>query len=137
MIVVVEDNPADVRLLQEAFKRAGVRAHLEPISSGESALELLERGEIQPELALVDVNLPRLNGLEVLARLKANPALSAIPVLMLTSSDAPEDIATAYRHGANCYLVKPRAFTDLVELVRSFGAFWLDRAVLPTRPRSG
>ena len=141
-ILLVEDSVADVELTEEAFAAAGIRTRLHVAPDGESALALL-RGDpphpepIRPDLILLDLNMPRRDGREVLRDLKASPELCSIPVLMLTTSGAERDVSGAYAAGANAYIRKPVHFEDFVATVRAIEAFWLTVAILPTRSPGG
>jgi chemotaxis family two-component system response regulator Rcp1 len=136
-ILLVEDNAADVRLTQEALREGKVRNHLTVARDGVEALEILrgrggaDRG-IRPDLILLDLNLPRKDGREVLASLKADPALRHIPVVVLTTSDAEADVLESYQLHANCYITKPVDLEQFVEVVRSIDDFWLTIVKLPT-----
>jgi chemotaxis family two-component system response regulator Rcp1 len=138
-ILLVEDNPADVRLTVEALRAAGVENHLQVAGDGVEALLVLRRqgvhaGAARPDLVLLDLNLPRKNGREVLAEVKRDPDLRRIPVVVLTTSAAEEDVAESYALHANCYVVKPVGFAPFAEAMRALQAFWLHVATLPTRP---
>jgi CheY-like chemotaxis protein len=137
-ILLVEDNPADVRLLREALAEGQVPASLHWLSSGEEALRFLRREDgddrtPRPDLVLLDLNLPGLNGLEVLARIKADPALLHIPVVVLTSSTSTADVMAAYQAHVNAYLRKPGDYDEFLALAASLHAYWLKAVVLPTR----
>jgi CheY-like chemotaxis protein len=141
-ILLVEDNPADVRLTVEAFASARMEAHLTVAADGVEALGLL-RG-IPPQekagdfdLILLDLNLPRKNGREVLAELKKDPELKHIPVIILTTSEAEEDICIAYAAHANCYVTKPVGFKPFMRVIQSIDDFWLSVATLPGRDADG
>ncbi len=128
-ILIVEDNPGDVRLMQEALRESGVpcRAHI--AVDGEQALAFLRRQHPfaeapRPDLVFLDLNLPHKNGRQVLAEVKADPQLRAIPVLVLSTSAAPQDIAAAYDLHANCYMVKPIEFEAFVLLIKNSMHFW-------------
>lgn len=135
-ILLVEDSATDVELTEEAFASARIRTRLRAVSDGEAALALL-RGEppyeeaLRPGLILLDLNMPRKDGREVLRELKADARLSSIPVLVLTTSGAAEDITEAYAAGANAYIRKPVQFDDFVATVRAIESFWLTVATLP------
>lgn len=137
-ILLVEDSATDVELTEEAFVTAGIQTRLHVASDGEAALALL-RGEpphpvaIHPDLILLDLNMPRRDGREVLRDLKADGNLSGIPVLVLTTSGAEGDVADAYAAGANAYIRKPVHFDDFVVTVRAIEAFWMTVATLPAR----
>ena len=137
-VLLVEDNEADVRLTREALREAGEDVRLSTVADGEQALAFLRREAgfaeaPRPDLVLLDLNLPRKNGLEVLAELRADERLACIPVIVLTSSAAQHDIDACYARGANAFVVKPQdldAFMDLIGAIRSF---WLEVAQLPSR----
>lgn len=135
-ILLVEDNPADVRLTQEVFKEGRVQNLLHVAWNGEEALEFLHRrGRFRdaprPDLILLDLNLPRKGGREVLAEIKREPRLQCIPVIILTTSDADQDIVESYRQHANCYIVKPVNLDQFIAVVRSVEGFWLQIVKLP------
>ncbi len=135
-ILLVEDNPGDARLAAEAFGEAGVRNSLRVVGNGEEALLFLQRqpphaGAPRPDLILLDLNLPRKSGRELLREIKADPALSRIPVVILTTSQAEEDIAGAYELNANCFITKPVDLDEFFAVVRSIEDFWLKTVRLP------
>lgn len=134
-VLLVEDNPGDVRLIQEAMKDRGVCLHA--VRDGEQALRFLNReggfaDMPRPDLILLDLNLPRLSGREVLAALKAHPAYRCIPVIVITSSQAPDDVHFAYENHANGYVVKPPDVNDFFRAMAGLEMFWLQIAQLPT-----
>ena len=130
-LLVVEDNATDVMLLQEALRAAG-HAHVPEIArDGEEAMRHLRGPAMLPDLVLLDLNLPRKNGREVLAEVKADPDLRSIPVIVLTSSAAHPDIDFAYSHHANAYVRKPLGLERLTEFARSLRDFWHGQATLP------
>lgn len=126
-ILLVEDNPGDVMLVQLALERAGSDASLRVARDGDEALEILEATDPAelPDLVLLDLNLPRVDGRQVLSRLKQDDDLSAVPVVVLSSSDAPGDVCMAYRHYANSYVTKPVEMEDFFELIERLVAYWL------------
>ncbi|MFC6716788.1 response regulator [Natrialbaceae archaeon GCM10025810] len=135
-ILLVEDNPGDVRLTEEAFKDGRLANNLHVVTDGIEALDFLyQRGEYEdaprPDLVLLDLNLPRKNGDEVLEDLKDDTELASIPVIVLTSSKAEEDIVTSYQLHANAYLTKPVDPDEFVDVVQSFERFWLEIVCLP------
>jgi two-component system, chemotaxis family, response regulator Rcp1 len=137
-ILLVEDNPGDVRLTREALKDAKMSNLLHVVEDGAMALDFLHRrGHYQdaprPDLILLDLNLPRKNGREVLQEIKADPRLKIIPVVILTSSQAEEDILGAYSLHANCYITKPVDFAQLTKIVRTIEDFWLSIVTLPPK----
>jgi CheY-like chemotaxis protein len=131
-ILVVDDSGADVRLLREALRDHGVSALLESVEDGEQALDVLRSGAARPDLILLDLNLPRLGGREVLDVIKQDPSLLSIPVIVLSTSSSPVDIADCYARHANSYLVKPLHLDEFGDLVRALDAFWLRLAHLPS-----
>jgi CheY-like chemotaxis protein len=139
-ILLVEDNPADVRLTQEALKEGKVRNNLHIARDGIEAIEFLRRvGKFshatRPDLILLDLNLPRKDGREVLADIKADPELKAIPVVVLTTSSAEADIFKIYKLHANCYITKPVDLEQFVKVVKSIDDFWLTVVRLPSEMR--
>ena len=137
-ILLVEDNPADVRLTMEALKDSGFPAHVNVVRDGVEALDYLSRrGRFTqapvPDLILLDLNLPRRTGREVLVDIKSTPELRRIPVMVLSTSRSEADIAFSYDHHANCYIHKPMEFESYFEVVRSLERFWCHIASLPGR----
>jgi chemotaxis family two-component system response regulator Rcp1 len=130
-ILVVEDSHADVRLLREAVREHGLDVVLDTVADGELALRHLRGDGPRPDLILLDLNLPRLHGREVLESIKADPDLRSIPVIVLSTSASPRDVAECYERHASAYLVKPMGLDDLGELVLAIEAFWLRKALLP------
>ena len=136
-ILLVEDNAADVRLTEEALKEGKVRNHLHVARDGMEALEFLRRqgkfkDATRPDLVLLDLNLPRRDGREVLADIKNDPDLKMIPVVVLTTSSAEADILKSYKLHANCYITKPVDLEQFVNVVRSIDDFWLTVVRLPS-----
>jgi chemotaxis family two-component system response regulator Rcp1 len=132
-ILHVEDNPGDARLLREAFQERGIQAQIEGAEDGEIALKLLR--ERTPQLIVLDLNLPKMNGEEVLAELKSDPNLRRIPVIVLSSSRDQRDILASYDNHANCYITKPSSFEEFVDIARGIEDFWLRVVALPDRPQ--
>jgi chemotaxis family two-component system response regulator Rcp1 len=135
-ILLVEDSPADVDLTREALEDTKVHNNLSIVSDGVEALTFLRReGEYadapHPDLILLDLNLPKKDGREVLAEIKADPRLRRIPVVVLTTSEADQDILRSYDLHANCYVTKPVDLDAFVEVVRSIEDFWLAIVKLP------
>jgi chemotaxis family two-component system response regulator Rcp1 len=135
-ILLVEDNPGDVRLTREALRGARVANDLHVVGDGEEAIEYLRRrgryvDAPRPDIVLLDLNLPRLDGRDVLIDIKSDPDLAKIPIIVLTSSSAERDIQSAYELHANCYISKPVDFTEFLEAVRSLEGFWLRIVRLP------
>ena len=132
-ILLVEDNPADVRLAQEAFKDARVANRLHVARDGVEALRMLRdaTGAVpRPDLILLDLNLPRKDGREVLQDIKQDEALRHIPVVVLSTSQSEQDIARSYRLGANAFVTKPVDIDRFFQVIRSLEQFWLDAARL-------
>lgn len=135
-ILLVEDNPADVRLTREALNEGKVRSTLHVVGDGEAALAFLRRegrhaGAAHPDLILLDLNLPRKDGREVLAEIKEDPDLKHIPVVVLTTSTAEEDILRTYNLHANCFVTKPVQLDQFLSCVKSIDDFWLALVKLP------
>lgn len=132
-ILLVEDNPGDILLFRKAMTREGL--DLPPLSvatDGAAALAFLqEHRALPPDLVVLDLNLPRIPGIEVLRRMRADPELSAIPVAILTSSAATHDVQTAHSLQANAYLLKPNSIRELQDLVRALCTHWADLTLLP------
>jgi chemotaxis family two-component system response regulator Rcp1 len=137
-ILLVEDNPGDVRLTIEALRDAKVHNHLNVVGDGVAALAFLRReapyrDAPRPDLILLDLNLPRKDGREVLAEIKADPDLRVLPVVVLTTSQAEQDIVQSYGLHANCYVSKPVDLDQFIRVVRSIEDFWLTVVKLPPR----
>lgn len=135
-ILLVEDNPGDVRLTRESFKEGKIANHIQVAKDGVEAMEILRRqGAHQtaprPDLILLDLNLPRKNGREVLKEIKEDPDLRQIPVVVLTTSEAEEDIVRSYGLHANCYITKPVVLEKFIAVVKSIEDFWLTVVKLP------
>lgn len=134
-ILLVEDSLSDIRLIREALKETPVLVDITVAQDGVEATDYLRKAEAElaarPDLVLLDLNLPRKNGLEVLAEIKASPNLKEIPVLIMTSSRADRDIKEAYRLNANCYIAKPSELADFVHVLRGIEEFWFGTATLP------
>ena len=135
-ILLVEDNPGDARLTQEALTEGRVLNRLTVVPDGVEALEFLRRkgkyaSAARPDLILLDLNLPKKDGREVVAEIKADPDLRRIPVVILTSSQAEQDIIKTYNLGANCYVTKPVDLDQFLGVIRSIEQFWLNVVKLP------
>jgi CheY-like chemotaxis protein len=138
-VLLVEDSPGDVRLTREAFRDANVSIRLHVASDGVEAMAFLRRQDEhihapRPDLILLDLNLPRMDGREVLAQVKEDPSLKTIPTVILTTSEAEADIMKSYELQANAYLSKPVQLDAFESLVNSIKDFWLTRVKLPQRP---
>jgi CheY-like chemotaxis protein len=137
-ILLVEDNPGDARLTIEAFKEGRVTNSLTVINDGADALAYLRRegkysAAKQPDLVLLDLNLPKMDGREVLAEVKSDERLRNIPVIVLTTSSGPEDVKRAYGGHANCYITKPVDLDQFLRVVQSIENFWLSLVKLPSQ----
>jgi two-component system, chemotaxis family, response regulator Rcp1 len=135
-ILLVEDSDSDVRLIREAFREAAAPHHITVARDGEEALILLHSAgllgsAIRPDLILLDLNLPRKDGRQVLAELKQESIVKRIPVIVLTNSQSPRDIRACYDHRANCYIRKPLSFDEFIATVKSIERFWLSEVQLP------
>jgi CheY-like chemotaxis protein len=137
-ILMVEDNPGDVRLTEEALKEGKVRNNLYTVEDGQAALEFLRRQgpyarSPRPDLILLDLNLPKKNGREVLAEIKEDADLRRIPVVILTVSKAEQDILETYNLHANCYITKPVDLEQFIQVVKSIEDFWFTIVMLPPK----
>lgn len=135
-LLIVEDNPGDVRLLEEAFRELRADVNIQVAKDGAEALELVQSAHAgtnsQPDLILLDLNLPKVNGHDVLARIKSNPKTRRIPVIVLTSSRAEADVRRAYESHANAYLKKPSTLDGLISAAQDIKNFWMETATLPS-----
>ncbi len=135
-LLLVEDNPADILLLREILAEAEVALELRLVNDGEAALAYLRRegryaATSRPDLIMLDLNLPGQGGRQVLKEIKEDPALSAIPVIILSTSQSEEDIVDCYRLHANCYISKPVSLDEFIEVIRSIESFWFRTVKLP------
>ncbi len=141
-ILLVEDSPSDTELTIEALREAKVPNHISLVEDGVEALQFLRRegrhaGALRPDLILLDLNLPRKDGREVLSEIKSDENLKTIPVVVLTTSRAEQDVLRAYSLSANCYITKPVDFDKFLDVIRSIESFWLANVTLPPKPRAG
>jgi chemotaxis family two-component system response regulator Rcp1 len=137
-ILLVEDNPADVRITLEAFKEGKIKARISVVNDGVEAMNFLKKkgnfsNEHLPDLVLLDLNLPKKDGREVLEEMKEDPDLKSIPVIILTSSKAEEDIQKSYQLHCNCYLTKPVGLNEFETLITLINDFWLTVVELPSK----
>lgn len=135
-ILMIEDNPGDVRLAQEGLKRGKVVNNLRVAEDGETGLAMLRKegehaGSASPDLILLDLNLPGIGGREVLAEIKSDPALEHIPVVVLTSPEAEEDILKSYKLKTNSYIIKPVEFQKFMDMMKKLDDYWLAFVKLP------
>ena len=138
-ILLVEDSPADVRLTKEVLGKASIRNTLHVVGDGVDAMAFLRREGVYaavpaPDLVLLDLNLPRKHGREVLSEIKQDPAIKRIPVVVLTTSTAERDIVEAYGLHANCYITKPIDLDQFIEMMKVTEEFWLNIVKLPPKP---
>ena len=136
-LLLVEDNPGDVKLTREALREAGVANNLTVARDGQEALQVLTAGpgfenRVLPDLVLLDLNLPKLSGHEVLKRVKSDERLKSIPVVVLSTSNAARDISTSYQSHANCYITKPVDYDRFIELIQGLLQFWCEVVRLPS-----
>jgi two-component system, chemotaxis family, response regulator Rcp1 len=137
-ILLVEDNPGDVRLTIEALKEGRLANHLQVARDGEEAMDMLrQKGKykeaIRPDIILLDLNLPKKDGREVLDEVKGDEILKSIPVVVLTMSKAEEDVMRTYQHHANCYITKPIDMNQFLDTMKQIEKFWLTIVKLPPR----
>jgi chemotaxis family two-component system response regulator Rcp1 len=135
-VLLVEDSPGDVRLTREAFRDANQSIHLHVVADGVEAMGFLRREGVhsnapRPDLILLDLNPPKMDGRQVLALIKADPTLKTIPTVVLTTSELEADVASSYQLQVNCYLSKPGQWDAFATLVKSVIDFWLTKAKLP------
>lgn len=141
-ILLMEDDPGDVELIFEALRDAKITLHVDHVVDGEEGMRFLRRqtgyaGARRPDIILLDLNMPRKDGREVLEEIKGDKQLRSIPVVVLTTSDAETDIVASYDLGANCYLKKPLGLQDFLQVVKSVEDFWLTMVRLPPRVEEG
>jgi two-component system, chemotaxis family, response regulator Rcp1 len=137
-ILLVEDNPGDIRLTQEALKEGTIRNELHVVKDGVEAIDFLKRkgkysNSPTPDIILLDLNLPRKDGREVLAEIKADDNLKLIPVIILTTSDADLDVQKSYKLHANCFITKPVDLDQFIFIIRQIETFWFTVVKLPTK----
>lgn len=137
-VLLVEDEAAEILLMEEILQETGMNLHLRVVNDGEETMKYLHRvapyaDAAAPDLILLDLNMPRKNGFEVLAEIKQDPALLHIPVIILSNSQAEEDINRSYRLHANCFISKPSDLERFIEVMKSISLFWLRTAQLPSR----
>ncbi|MGZ4856874.1 MAG: response regulator [Methanobacteriaceae archaeon] len=137
-ILLVEDNPADVRLVQEVFKEASIHNKMQLALDGDKAMQILRKEDeyanvSRPDLIILDLNLPKKDGREVLKEIKEDENLKSIPVVILTTSNAEDDLIETYRNNANCYITKPVDLDNFIKVVKIIEDFWLSIVKLPPR----
>lgn len=137
-ILLVEDNEGDVQLTIEAFKEAKIRNQIKVVRDGEEALDYLRKqgnyaDALSPDIILLDINLPKIDGKEVLSTMKNDPVLKTIPVIMLTTSSADADVQESYANHANCYVVKPVDLDKFMDVIRGIEEYWVSIVKLPSK----
>ena len=144
VIVMADDDDDDVMFAREALNKSGLPNEFHSVSDGAALLDYLKQEHAsadasapRPELILLDLNMPRMNGLEALAEIKRDPSLRAIPIIMLTTSNAQEDIVQSYELGASSFIQKPVTFEGLVNALEALGQYWFDTVALPEASPSG
>ena len=138
VILLIEDNEGDILLTKEALSHGSIRKEVSVVKDGWEAIQFLEKkgvykNAILPDLILLDINLPKLNGHEVLARIKSNPQIQHIPVIMLTTSSSESDILKSYQNHVNCFITKPIEADNFLETVAAIEEFWLSMVQLPKK----
>jgi chemotaxis family two-component system response regulator Rcp1 len=141
-LLLVEDNPADVLLMEEALREDRMRFHLHVVTNGDEAIDFLYRRggfakAVRPDLIMLDLNLPKKDGREVLAEIKNDPDLKNIPVLVITTSKSQEDVLKSYDLHANCYITKPVRLNQFLEMMKCIEHFWFGLVTLPPRDKRG
>lgn len=137
-ILLIEDNEGDIVLTLEALKEARVNNTIDVVRDGEQAMQYLNkegefRNSVTPDLILLDINLPKIDGKEVLSNIKKDEILRIIPVVMLTTSDSEKDIFESYNNHANCYITKPVGFQSFIEVIHTLKDFWISIVQLPKK----
>jgi CheY-like chemotaxis protein len=135
-LLLVEDDPGDVELTREGLQSAKIMVNMKVVEDGASAMQYLKRQEpysnaVKPDIILLDLNLPKKDGREVLQEIKADEKLKSIPVVVLTTSEADTDIARCYSLGANCYITKPVGFEGFIKMVNALDGFWFTVVTMP------
>ncbi len=132
-ILLIEDNPGDIELVRAAFEEARAYNHLTVINDGQEAVEFFEKGEAAPDLILLDINLPKVNGFEVLQKIRATQKGINVPVVILSSSEIELDINRSYSQYTDHFITKPVDFDKFIAVVKSIGKFWLSVVKLPEK----
>ena len=136
-LLLIEDNSGDILLTKEAFEEIGFSENLSVVTDGEAAIDFLyKQGRYQdapsPDLIILDLNIPRVDGRELLAKIKGDPMLKKVPIIVLSTSKSDRDIKTCYELQANCYLIKPVDFEEFLQIVTYIRDFWLNMVKIPT-----
>lgn len=132
-ILLVEDNEGDIILTKEALKEAKIKNTISVAMDGQVALDMLNNGSPLPDMILLDINLPKIDGIEVLAAIKNDERLRMIPVIILTTSSAENDILVSYKNHANCFITKPVDLNRFIEVVKTIESFWISIVRLPQK----
>jgi CheY-like chemotaxis protein len=130
-ILLIEDNLGDIELVREGFEEARVANNLRTIVDGQEAIDFFMKGEDLPDIVLLDINLPKASGFEILETIRSQPHSLDIPVIMLTSSEADSDVVKSYQNTANSYVTKPVDFDKFIHAIKSLESFWLSVVKLP------
>lgn len=130
-ILLIEDNPGDIELIRAGFEEARIANEFQVISDGEQGLNFIKEGKNLPDVILLDINLPKIDGFEILDAIRDGELTNSIPVIMLTSSEADQDIVRSYRHHANSDVTKPVDFHKFLETIQEMEKFWLSVVKLP------
>lgn len=136
-LLLIEDNPGDVELIKAGFEEVRMRVNISVIADGQKAVEFVQAGQNLPDLIVLDLNLPKVNGIDVLKEIRKHESSTGIPVVVFTSSEADSDIASSYREHANTYISKPVAFNQFVDAIKSIETFWIELAKLPINKQTG
>lgn len=131
-ILLIEDNPGDVELVRAGLAETSLNIQLNVLYDGQEASQFFERQQQRPDLVLLDINLPKVNGLKVLQQIRANSWSANIPVIVLSSSNTPADIKSSYAQHANSFVTKPADFESFMQVIKSIEKFWLNLVKLPT-----
>ncbi len=132
-IVIADDDEDDKFLLKSAFEESGIDAPLSFVDNGQELIDFLNKAKKLPSIILLDLNMPKKDGREALKEIKENPRFRSIPILILTTSNSPEDIRNCYFLGANCFITKPSTFEGLMKAIGELNKFWFNIASIPTK----
>ncbi|PLK42203.1 MULTISPECIES: response regulator [Emticicia] len=132
-ILIADDDEDDKFLLKSAFEESGIEAPLSFVDNGQELVDFLHKAKKLPSIILLDLNMPKKDGREALKEIKENPKFRSIPILILTTSNSPEDIKNCYFLGANCFITKPSTFEGLMKMIGELNKFWFNIASIPTK----
>lgn len=133
-ILIADDDEDDKFLLKSAFEESGIDAPLSFVDNGQELMDFLHKAKKLPSIILLDLNMPKKDGREALKEIKENPKFRSIPILILTTSNSPEDVRNCYFLGANCFITKPSTFEGLMRVIGELNKFWFNIASIPTKP---